>query len=161
MPSFKIRQRENDFQNSRIAYPTNETNKLDNSYGDEFDRFLNSERDQTETMNGSYDFAQDIVKAVAMSQEARRYLLFFKDSFDESEENIHETMVLILINHINKLLEKRREAIKEARGLSLSDGFMVDEFEDSFLNSDPFDEGRLVFSSLSISDDCDRLTGFY
>ena len=94
-------------------------------------------------MNGSYDFAQDIVKAVAMSQEARRYLLFFKDSFDESEENIHETMVLILINHINKLLEKRREAIKEARGLSLSDGFMVDEFEDSSLNSDPFDEGRL------------------
>ena len=87
----------------------------------------------------------------------------FKDSFDESENNIHETMDRILIDHINKLSEKRREAIKEARSLSSRNEFVsktkFDELEDLFLNSDPLDEGRLVFSSSYISDDHDRLTG--
>lgn len=161
MPHFKIRQRESDFQNNRTAYPTSETNKLDNSYDDEFDRFLNSERDQEETMNESYDFAQDIVKAVAMLLEAKKHILFFKDSFEESEENIHETMDLILIDHINKLSEKRKEAIKEARGILLSDEFMVDEFEDSSLNSNPLGEERPVFPWASEIDDHDRLTGFH
>lgn len=165
MPNFKIRQRENDFQNNRTAYPASETNKLDNSYDDEFDRFLNSERDQTELPEEYCEFVASIVNAMTVSSQARRNLLFFKDSFEESENNIHETMDLILIDHLTKLLERRKESIKKARSLSSRDKFTAktkfDELEDLFLNSDPLGEVRVVFPSSSISDDHDELTGFY
>lgn len=167
MPNFKIRQRENDFQNGRTIYSANEMKRLDHSDVDEFDRFLNSELEQgqVKNMDESHDFAHVIVKAVSMSQEASERLLFFKDSFDESENNIHETMDLILIDHLNKLSEKRREAIKEARSLSSRNEFVsktkFDELEDLFLNSDQLGEVCVVFPSSSISNDHDELTGFY
>lgn len=167
MQNFKIRERKSDSRHNRLFYPMDEMKILDekNTNEDEFDRFLNSNHPQTELPDEYCEFVASIVEAMTVSSEARRNLLFFKDSFEESEDSIHETMDLILIDHLTKLLEKRKESIKEARGLSSRDKFTAktkfDELEDLFLNSDTLDEVRVVFPSSSISDDHDRLTGFH